>query len=357
MSVGDEPWKDPGWRAPLLAVGAAAFGAVARLRGAAYGRGLLPVERVRCPVISVGNLAVGGRGKTPFTILLAQRLTKEGLRVAVLSRGYGREVAQKDPPLIVSEGAGPLLSAQLGGDEPVLIARRTSAAVVVCGSRARAAQVAIQTLGAQILVLDDGFQHRQLARDLDIVLLDGQQPLANGRLLPAGPLREPPSALERADLLVLNRGGAAESAVTTGLLADKPLLEVEVVASGLGPLDGAVAAPSALSGRPVALLSAIARPHRFVRTVQSLGAKVTHQAHFSDHHRFSAQELEAFFSQAQASGAQLVVTTEKDAVRLPKAAELPMDVHCLFVEHRVVEGAPLLEGALRPLVERACATS
>lgn len=345
--------EPPGWMRPVLAAGASLFGMAVRARTLAYATGLVRRVRPERPVISVGNLAVGGSGKTPFVIFLATRLAERGLAVTVLSRGYGRRAGART--LVVSHGHGPEASAADAGDEPVLIADKTRASVVVCGSRARGAAVAIDELGADVLLLDDGFQHLRLARDLDIVLLDAAQPIGNGRLLPLGPLREPPRALARAGLLVLNHGvrPANEPGPLLGAgLENRPRIDVGVVPSVLRPAGGGEGVPAAtLLGKSVALLAAIARPRRFADTVEGLGGRVVHRELYRDHARLSAADVEAFVRRARTAGAEVLLTTEKDAVRIPRSALEPLTV--LAIEHRLLAGADVLEQVLERVTDLA----
>ncbi len=333
------PFEKPSpWMRPILNVGETLYGAAVALRRAAYGAGILVGKRAPRPVISVGNLAVGGTGKTPFVILLADHLARLNVRVAVLSRGYGRR--DETDLVVVSEGDGPRVTAEHAGDEPILIAERTQAIVIVCADRLRAAEIATHDYAAQVLLLDDGFQHWRLARDLDVVLLDRAAPLANGRLLPRGPLREPAHSLGRADLLVL----VGEGAEAPRVLPDRPTVEVEVVPTALR-IRGEDRAPQTIAGTRVALLSGIARPERFRRTVEQLGAVVVHEERRPDH--AALDDLDAFRRAAAAAGAELSLITEKDAARLVRR---PDDLAVLAVEHRIVRGDELLERALRQVL-------
>ena len=334
------------------------FRAGAALRGALYSGGVLRAERAGVPVVSVGNLAAGGAGKTPVAMAIAARLRSRGRRVAVLSRGYG---ATRSHARVVSDGKELLLSAEEGGDEAVLVARRLPGVAVLCGPRrAELARLARGALGADVLVLDDGFQHRALARDLDVVVLDAGNPFGNGHLLPRGPNREPRHALRRAGLVWLSR---VEGASPEGL---ETLRELAREATGHEPvesrhrpvdlLDGRLRESfglGALRGRPVRLLSAIARPAAFRRTVEALGAVVTGEHRYRDHHRFRAGELREVLGAAEGSaGGEWVVTTEKDAVRLgPEAAGHPR-LRVLRIEAQVVRGEEVLERALDSALAR-----
>ena len=201
------------------------YGGAVRARNRLFDLGVLRQEKVGCPVVSVGNLTVGGTGKTPMVILLAGMLRDRGMRPAVLSRGYGGK--STSDVLVVSDGSQILAGPEEAGDEPVLIARRLKGIPVLAGAkRALTGRYARENFGVDVMVLDDGFQHRWIHRDLDIVLLDSRQPLGNGLLLPRGPLREPPSALERAGVVVFTR-----SEDSTGPLMDKDAFRDPVRAS------------------------------------------------------------------------------------------------------------------------------
>ena len=270
-------------------------------------------ERVGVPVVSVGNLTVGGTGKTPLVGWLVRQLQQRGLRVAVVSRGYGGDAGRG--PLVVSEGHGPMVSPARCGDEPYLLARTLPDALVIVGSdRAGSARAALR-LGARVIVLDDGFQHRRLARDLDIVLLDGARPLGNRRLLPAGTLREPASQLSRANLIVATRCSSGESlrAIESEIRrhnASAPVLRAIDRARGFFDRRGApVAAPT----RAVAFC-AIGRPAAFRHDLEAQGVELVSFHPFRDHHRFTPRELQELSRMAERHHAALVAT-EKDLAR------------------------------------------
>ncbi len=336
---------------PPLALAAAAFRAVASLRGALYDLGVLGAARAGAPVISIGNLAVGGAGKTPAAIAVAKRLLALGRRPAVLSRGWG---ASRRDARIVSDGARVLLGAEDGGDEPFLVARRLPGVAVLCGPRrAELARSAVASFGADALVLDDGFQHRALARDLDVVVLDAASPFGNGRMLPAGPLREPRGALRRAGLVWLSRVDQADPGALAALRAlAREATGRDPVESRHEPvdvMDGALArsfGAGALRGRRVLLLAGIARPAGFRRTVAAMGADVVAERAFPDHHRFAPGEVEDAFRSAVAARCDLVVTTEKDAVRLAPAAASDERLRVVRIEAEVVRGSEVLDAAL-----------
>jgi tetraacyldisaccharide 4'-kinase len=362
MSLLDAIWwrarPDPGSAlllAPLAAV-EWAFRGVAAVRGALYAGGVLPAARAGIPVISIGNLAVGGAGKTPAAIAVAARLLARGRRVAVLSRGYG---ASRSDARVVSDGDRVLLPAAEGGDEPVLVARRLPGVLVLCGPRRiELARLARGSLGADVALLDDGFQHRALARDLDVVVLDAENPFGNGHLLPRGPNREPRAALRRAGLVWLSRveGAPPDQLAALRALAQESTghLPVESSHAPVDLVDGGLRTSyglGALRGREVRLCSGIARPATFRRTVEALGAAVVGERRFADHHAFSPRELAEAFGPADGV-APWVVITEKDAVRLPPEAAAHPALRVLRIEAHVERGADVLERALDAALAR-----
>ena len=336
--------------APLLAL-EGLFRAAVAVRGGLYRAGALRPARAGVPVISVGNLAVGGAGKTPAAMAVAERLAAAGRTVAVLSRGYG--AARKDAR-VVSDGRSLLLGAAEGGDEPVLLARRLPGVRVLCGPRrAELARLAVGRYGADALVLDDGFQHRALARDLDLVVLDASSPFGNGHCLPRGPNREPPSALRRAGLLWLSRVDQADAAELEGLRRLARLLTgrapVESRHAPVAVLDGQLEArdvPGSLRGARVVLLSGLARPEGFRRTVEGLGASVVAERSYPDHHPFSESELDEALAALGTAGGDWLLTTEKDAVRLPPARAGHPQLRVLRIEAEIVAGGKELDALL-----------
>lgn len=287
-----------------------AFGVAVAARDLAYRSGLARARRAPLPVVSVGNLAVGGTGKTPFTLWLAGALLERGRRVAILSRGYG---GLRSGVRVVSRGRGPETGVAEVGDEPVMLAKSFRGAVVVAPRRIDGA-LASAALGCDVVVLDDGFQHRALMRDLDIVLLDSRR----RTLLPAGPLREQLRALRRADAVVLvgENGEAVVPDVLRGhgetavyLMRMRAASLVESV-GGLWrerPLGD-------LAGRRVLAVAGIARPFRFFDLLRQWDAEILEVFEFPDHHRYTAAEWHRIARQGRA--ADLIVTTEKDLVKL-----------------------------------------
>jgi tetraacyldisaccharide 4'-kinase len=308
-----------------LAPLAALYGLAVARRNRRFDRGD-GVERAPVPVVSVGNLAVGGTGKTPTTAWLASHLRARGRRPAIVTRGYGGRAGSG--PLEVSRGAGPIVDALHGGDEPVLLATLTSAIVIAGSDRVAGARRAAK-LGADVILLDDGFQHRRLARDLDLVLLDAAHPFGNGFLLPAGPLREPPASLRRAGVVVLTRwnGETAPAGI------DAPVVRARHRAAGFRDAAGREVAPPA---RAFAF-AGIASPEGFFASLSACGVELAGTRSFRDHHPYRDVELASIADGAHRAGAA-IVTTMKDLVRL--SGRLP-DAIALHVEIELADPAPL----------------
>lgn len=307
-------WRrdEPAWAELLL--WPLTIGSIAYRAGAALARPR-PVKAA-VPVISVGNIVVGGAGKTPVAMAIARRLIALGRTPAILSRGYGRRGRE---PIVVE----PASSVADVGDEPLMMARR-GLRVLVGPRRALLAQEAVKR-GADVLVLDDGLQHRGLHRDLDVLVVDASNPLGNARRLPRGPMREGLQALERVGLVWLTRVDLARP--------DDP----QIRAFGEPAVESAYAAAADLRGERVFLFAGIARPQPFEALVRSLGASVAGVRWFRDHHRFTERELDDL----RRAGARLV-TTEKDAARLPPG----FPATALPVELRIVRGEEALGTAL-----------
>jgi tetraacyldisaccharide 4'-kinase len=285
--------------------------------------GLEPVRRLRYPVISIGNLSTGGSGKTPLTIALAKALTERGFQVDVLSRGYGRQSSL--PARVNPDG-----TADEFGDEPLLIEREAGVPVYVARQRFEAGQLAEADAAPasnerkqKVHLLDDGFQHRQLARDADIILLDRSD--WQDRLLPAGNLREPIKAIHRATIIAIP--------------ADDPELEAELKAwgytGGIWRLRRRMEIPS-VNG-PVAAFCGIARQEQFFAGLEAAGLQLTARFVFPDHHRYTDADLKRLAASAHRAGAAGLITTAKDRVRLGQLAsafpaELPLQIARLSIE-------------------------
>jgi len=314
---------------PLLWALVPAYRLSLALRELQFRSGFKPVRRLKWPVVSIGNLSTGGAGKTPLTIALAKALSARGLHVDVLSRGYGR---RSTLPLFVDPNG----AAEEFGDEPLLIAREACVPVYVAAERYDAGLLAEATSEApqnteesrrpKAHILDDGFQHRQLARDVDILLLDGTE-WSTEHLLPAGNLREPFSALRRATVVAVTEPG--------GLLLEKwlrsngrwqgPIWRLRRFME-IPPLDG-----------PVAAFCGIARPDQFFQGLESAGVKIAARIAFADHHNYTAADLARITAAARKAGATVLLTTEKDRVRIGAlattvSASLPIQTVPLHIE-------------------------
>ena len=290
------------------------YALILRGRAAGYALGLLPSRRLPRPVISVGNLTLGGTGKTPAVVWLARYLLARGKRVAVLSRGYGGSA--EGEVHIVSDGRTLFLSPQEAGDEPCLLAEKVPGLMVVIGAdRYRAGLLALERLQPDLFLLDDGFQHLKLKRDLNILLLDAATPFANGHTLPAGMLRESPSAAGRADLVVYTRSQTA--APDREGVPGVPCLASRHILTGLRPLAaGARVDFGALKGARVLAFSGIAHPDGFFDSLEREGVALTATLAFPDHVRYGEAEIAAIVRLKTASRAAFLITTEKDAVKL-----------------------------------------
>lgn len=295
------------------------YGTAAFIRNKAFDAGILRASRVPVPVIAVGNLTAGGTGKTPLVRWLLRRLRMRDLRVAVVSRGYGR---RSRGVLVVSDGTSLRLDAAQGGDEPVMIARGEPGAVVVVGERRHdAARCAARELAAEVIVLDDAFQHRYLHRDLNILLLDASVDIRREPLLPAGMRREGLAGIRRADLVVWSGVQAAdertrlESSIRRWYAGPGAGVRYEFV-SYTSCADGRRAGADEFQGRTVLAFCAIGRPERFLRSLQARGLAVKDFVTFRDHHRYGSGDIERILDRFAGSAAELILTTEKDAVRL-----------------------------------------
>lgn len=298
----------------LLLLPSYAYGRVMWLRAWRYNSGFCKVRRLPRPVISVGNLAVGGTGKTPVTAWIARYLMEQGLRVAILSRGYGGSL--EGQVAVVADGQNLLLTPDQCGDEPYLLASTIPGLLVVIGSdRHRAGQLAMERLRPDVFLLDDGFQHLRLQRDLNILLMDCHRPLGNGHVLPAGPLREPASAGGRADLLIYTRCDCAAPAVGVDLLIPQCRARHRIV-SFHRLSDGSELQLQQLQQEKVAAFAGIADPQAFFDGLQQKGLELSATLGLADHEAYgnaTRARLERFI---QDTGATWLLTTEKDGVKL-----------------------------------------
>lgn len=309
----------------------AIYGGVVRARNALYDCGLLRSLRLQGAVVSVGNLSSGGSGKTPFVLLLGELLKARGIKFDVLSRGYGRKskgVRLVDPAGLPREF----------GDEPLLIARKLHVPVIVGEDRYQAGRFAESKFGAQLHLLDDGFQHRALARDFDIVLLTPQD--ASDCLLPAGRLREPLGSLQRADAVVLSSGASSESFPLEGKVVWR--VRRGIVLQNV---------PQNVPPRPV-VFCGIARPQNFVLQLRAANIEPVAEAFYRDHHAYTEKDIRELLALQQRSEAGGFVTTEKDAVNLGGylAALTPLAV--VPVKMELSDAANAVDTILHKITER-----
>lgn len=284
----------------------ALYGTVTRTRNQFYDRGVLPARRLQGPVISIGNIAAGGSGKTPFVIALGEMLKRRGVSFDVLSRGYGRKT--KGVALVDPDG-----TAAEFGDEPLLIARKLGASVIIGEDRYAAGRFAEENFGPRLHLLDDGFQHRGLARDYDIVLVNASD--RSDTTFPMGRLREPLSALARADAIVLTNDALADGLPLTHQAVWR--VRRDIVAP---PVD-----------EPCLAFCGIARPGNFFAQLRATGLTIAAKRTFRDHHAYTSSDLRTLLAARKKSGATAFVTTEKDAINLEAYLDELAPVHVVPV--------------------------
>lgn len=308
----------------------ALYGVVVQARNALYHQEIFRSHKIDAPVISVGNLTMGGTGKTPLVEWIAKELAGRDRRVCVLTRGYGRSTKGR---VIVSDGERIVVDVDQAGDEALLLAESLhSQAVVICDAdRVAAAQFAIKSFGTDAFVLDDAFQHQRIVRDLNIVTIDAMNPWENGHLIPAGSLREPRKSLRRADCVVITRSDQSNDLETLlrqvrEIRSDLPVFRSRMKLTNLRPLDRNTDAFSA--SLPLAAFCGIANPISFFKLLGN-DYQLTLEQSFHDHHTYTQHEIDRFIADGGARGAAGIVTTAKDAVKLRK---LKFDLPCYVAE-------------------------
>lgn len=322
--------------------------------------------------ISVGNITVGGTGKTPVVELLSRTLRDRQRKVAILSRGYKSKAltepqnwqseqaippTAKELPKIVSTGRAILLDSKFAGDEPFMLANNLDGvAVLVDRDRVKSARFAIKELGVNTLILDDGMQYLRMARGVDIVLVDANTPFGTGAMLPAGTLREPKKNLCRADFIVLTKSDGSDHSELIRTLrrynATAPIITTTHGPKYLENLQTFEKKPlDFLQGKHIAALSGIAVPENFENSLTRLGALIDVKKRFSDHHRFSGREIEKFTTRCLERDVEMIVTTEKDAVRYPRAALAEVPVWFLRIEVEILAGREHWEHLIHHICE------
>ncbi len=335
-----------------LSLSSTLFGSAVNLRNLAYDWGILPTSSSPIPcTVSIGNIQVGGSGKTPFTLMLAQHFQKS-FHTAILSRGYRSAISHK-ASLVINDSLGIRYSASFCGDEPYLLAQRMpDLPVIISQDRLKGAALAA-TQGIELLLLDDGFQHRRLARDFDIVLMDGSLPAESQQLLPRGLLREKPTALSRADLVVLTRSRNPSSLIEQlSHYTKAPIICADLEIAEICGWHAKVR--TSLDSQKVALFCGIANPSSFIHTVKGLGVNVVTQHIFADHTSYNLSRMSQIALEAKKKGAVCLLCTEKDSVKiLPWANKLELPLVWPKMEMRITSGLNSWENWLNQVTETA----
>jgi tetraacyldisaccharide 4'-kinase len=323
-------------------------------------------------VIAIGNLTVGGTGKTPVVEKFARELRDEGRNVAILSRGYRskpvplhkwlvNKILLRDdttPPRVVSDGRSLLLDSDMAGDEPYMLASNLKDVVVLVDKdRVKSGRYAIEKFGCDTLLLDDGFQYWKLkGRRLDVVLIDRQQPFGNERLLPRGTLREPPSHLARASFIFITKSDGNTAELRRRIAQVNPSAGIiECIHHPLYLEDvftGQRSGLELLKGRRVASLSGIAQPESFEQSLVQLQAELVYAKRFADHHRFTQQEILNAINRSKKRQAEAIITTQKDAVRFPKLDRRDLPIYFMRVEIKILSGANDFQDCVRKICFR-----
>jgi tetraacyldisaccharide 4'-kinase len=336
--------------ASILYIISLGYGGIQKLRGMLYGKSILKSHRLPCKVVSIGNIVVGGTGKTPMTTYVAKRIKALGYTVVVISRGYKGAAEKKEA--LVSDGKTIFLGPEIAGDEPFMLACRLEGIPVIVGrDRFAAGMLAVQHFHPDVVVLDDGFQHLRLARDVDFVLLDYVQPFGNSHLLPRGMLREPVASLYRSDACILTRT-KMDSTSAPGSAVDRLrtiVPQCPVFSSFHTPYYYAIPAATKtafdqlskrpyaddfnfLIGRSVMAFSGIARNDDFRQTVEAMDCIAKGFLEFPDHHRYSERDMSRITQTAKKTTAEILITTEKDYARIPADTVWPLDLVVIGVE-------------------------
>lgn len=347
------------------------FRGLVQLRLWRYRSGWKTQHHLGTRVVSIGNITVGGTGKTPVVELLARSLRDRGRRVAILSRGYksrrldrpqrwrdarNRPIPAERMPKVVSTGEALLLDSKYAGDEPFMLARNLEGVpVLVDKDRVKSGRFAIEHLDADLLLLDDGMQYLDLAHGTDIVLVDAGAPFGTGALLPRGTLREPPKNLRRAQYILLTKcDGSSNEELVRRIRRHNPVAGIVECTHGPVHLENVFTREreplSFLQDKWVGAISAIAVPEAFEGSLRKLGARVEITRRFSDHYRFSRKEVEKFMQRCVERDMELIVTTEKDAVRFPRPGSIDVPVYFLRIEVEILKGREVWDD----LVVRLC---
>jgi tetraacyldisaccharide 4'-kinase len=340
------------------------FSFIVQLRWYLYEHRILRNKPLGCLVVVVGNLTVGGTGKTPVVEKFARTLSERGRKVAILSRGYKSKKeplpkkiwrklthGEEAPPKVVSDGKNVLLDSEVAGDEPYMLACNLPGVVVLCDkNRVKAGSFAIRRFGCDTLILDDGFQYLPLKGRLNLLLVDKTNPFGNQHLLPRGILREPIKHLSRASYIFLTKSdGTQDDALLELIREHNPkaeIIECSHQPQYLQAIDGGARLPlDTLKGAHIAAFSGIASPESFENMLRGYGAEIRYNHRFLDHHRFSRAEIQHVYDQADEAELDMIVTTEKDAVRLFEDIRPTIPIYFLRLEIDILSGEEDFEGA------------
>ena len=325
-----------------------------------YDKRVIRPHALGCLVVSIGNLSCGGTGKTPVVEVFARSLSSQGRKVAILSRGYRskkrsmwskmiqmfRTQKIEVPPKVVSDGHNLLLNSEYAGDEPYMLASNLrDVAVLVDKDRVKSGIYAIDHYNTDVIILDDGFQYRMLRPHINIGLVDSTDPFGNGHVLPRGILREPIKNIRRADYIFLTKSDGSHKLEHLKRFIRRHTKRAEIIECCHKPQhlvklfsSGEKEPLEKLKGRRVAALSAIARPESFEGFLEQLGSELVLADHYADHHRYTQQELIDFVNQAKEAGAEMIVTTEKDAVRMPRLDRCDVPIYYLRIQIDILSG-------------------
>jgi tetraacyldisaccharide 4'-kinase len=316
------------------------FSFVVFIKNTAYDFGVFKPKKAPIPIVSIGNIAIGGSGKTPFCICLAKSLEKRA-HIGIISRGYGGIISKslkRFETLDVCRGHGPLFPANDCGDEPYLIARTLSKLPFVVAKERLQAAKKVQKLGADIAIMDDGLQHRRLYRDIEIILLPQEEPFGKGAFFPRGELRDNLSRIKEATCIVITsatKAGFEKTKRRLQLLSNASIIGAQSVVSSVKELNkGAFE----LKKKRALAFAGIARPKRFIETLTNFGAQVIDFCAFPDHATLSEDDLRGLLLKAKHLDAECIVCTEKDAVKLPQTSGFPIPIVYVSIEHKVVFG-------------------
>lgn len=344
----------------LLFVASRFYRMAVQFRHWLYERRIIRYQALGCLLVSIGNLTCGGTGKTPVVEVFARSLSQKGRKVAILSRGYRRKKRtfweklvhafhsgeMELPPQVVSDGRNLLMDSEHAGDEPYMLASNLpDVAVVVDKNRVKSGIHAIDEFETDVIILDDGFQYLRLKPHINIVLVDSTDPFGNGHVLPRGILREPIKNIRRADYIFLTKSDGSHKNAHLKRFLRRHTRRAEIIECCHKPQhlvklfsNREEKELSFLNGKKVAALSAIARPESFENFLEQLGAELVAKDHFADHHRYTTQEIIDFINTAKASGADMVVTTEKDAVRIPHIERCDVPIYYLRIQIDILSG-------------------